>query len=303
LNHADDHSFNRSFNRVGVPDSIDAPFGGRTLIGVSLGRNHATLRQVVFRMTLIAVLVLPMIPLLFPKFGTPGLAVYLPEFLQVTENAETLEPKVTPTILTPMPLKTQAEMTSVAMPHSLPYSTEQPQSCGNNTLRCFRATAIINTSSIGVKTVHNTGAGCFRRYKIVSDSSYRDRFSRNLGNRCICFDGATDPFAPPCRFDDPHSGCGREIIDGTIGDIITINGDTVLTGIERIWPSVEFATQDGLQMMWRYHPMLADEEFVLSVFGFDDQGYYKPFEQTLSLQSGELRELKVTLKEREPKQD
>ncbi|MCL2118964.1 MAG: hypothetical protein FWH27_11115 [Planctomycetaceae bacterium] len=80
--------------------------------------------------------------------------------------------------------------------------------------------------------------------------------------------------------------------------IITINGDTVMTGIERHSPSVEFAVLDGRQMMWRYHPVLADEEFVLSASGFDDQGRYEPVEQTLSLRPGELREMKVTLKER-----
>ncbi|MCL2349719.1 MAG: carboxypeptidase regulatory-like domain-containing protein [Planctomycetaceae bacterium] len=84
--------------------------------------------------------------------------------------------------------------------------------------------------------------------------------------------------------------------------IITINGDMIYTGIERYHPSVEFAVQDGQQVMWRYHPVLADEEFVLSASGFDDQGWYKPVEQTLALKSGELREMKVTLKEREKKE-
>jgi len=76
-----------------------------------------------------------------------------------------------------------------------------------------------------------------------------------------------------------------------------------MTGIERIWPSLDFATLDGQPVTWRYHPVLADEEFTLSAGGFDDVGRDKPVKQTLSLQPGELREMKVTLKEREQKQD
>ncbi len=97
------------------------------LIGVSVGRNRAMLRQVVFRMTLIAVLVSPVISLLFPKPGVPGLAVYLPEFLQPAEQIAVVEPEATPVIPTPLPLETKTEVTPVAMSHSMPELTEQPQ--------------------------------------------------------------------------------------------------------------------------------------------------------------------------------
>ena len=84
------------------------------MIGGVLGRNRAVLRQAVLRMTLIAVLILPVISLLFPKLGVPGLAVYLPDLVQITENVAEVSPYVSEAIPTQSPREILAEPTPVA---------------------------------------------------------------------------------------------------------------------------------------------------------------------------------------------
>ena len=81
--------------------------------------------------------------------------------------------------------------------------------------------------------------------------------------------------------------------------IITRNGDTIYTGIERRSPEVEFDVMDGQQVMWWYWPVLADVEFELSVGGYDEhqRRRFEPVKQTLTLKSGETREIIVPLKE------
>ncbi|GHT31353.1 hypothetical protein FACS1894214_2600 [Planctomycetales bacterium] len=87
-------------------------------------------------------------------------------------------------------------------------------------------------------------------------------------------------------------------VDFSDPKIITINGKEIGTGIERHSPRVEFGVLDGLPVMWRYRPVLADEEFILSADGFNETERFKPVTETLILKSGEQRELKVKLKEK-----
>lgn len=78
---------------------------------------------------------------------------------------------------------------------------------------------------------------------------------------------------------------------------ITSDGRTTVTGIERYSPQVEFAAIDNVPVMRRYRPVLADEEFVLSVEGFNKTQVFKPVTQTVILKSAERRQIEVTLKE------
>ena len=149
------------------------------------------------------------------------------------------------------------------------------------------------------------------RFRMSDDETWSNNWYATIGTieRGANFSIEVQPYEPgvvkvACLEPDgkplPQNGLEIKYRNVAFEDpkIITMNGDTILTGIERIWPSVEFATLDGQPVMWRYHPVLADEEFTLSASGFNDQGWYKPVEQPLTLKSGELHEMTVTLKER-----
>ncbi len=79
---------------------------------------------------------------------------------------------------------------------------------------------------------------------------------------------------------------------------ITVDGGKVGTGIERHSPEIEFAVMEGKTVMWRYRPVLADEEFTLLADGFDDESWFEPVRQTLRLKSGETKEMIVPLQKR-----
>ncbi|MDR3111321.1 MAG: carboxypeptidase-like regulatory domain-containing protein [Planctomycetaceae bacterium] len=82
---------------------------------------------------------------------------------------------------------------------------------------------------------------------------------------------------------------------------VTDNGVEICTMIDRHQLGVEFGILDNAAVMWRYRPILADEEFTLSAVGFDETRRYKPVTETLKLKSGERRELKLLLRERDEK--